>query len=56
MLQSLEIVFVDLIRNKITPTTWMDLSLLFKIRTGQTGGQLLRKIFMDEICTVSLRD
>jgi hypothetical protein len=38
MLQGLGIVFMDLIGNKMTPATGVNLPLLFKIGTGKTGG------------------
>ena len=48
MLQGLGIVFMDLIGNKIAPATRVNLPSLFKIGTGQAGGQLLKKIILDK--------
>jgi hypothetical protein len=52
VLKGLGIVFMDLIGNKITPSTRVNFSLFFKIGTGQTRRQLLKKIFPDIIGTM----
>ena len=54
VLEGLGIVFMDLIRNKIAPPAGVDLALFLEIGTGQAGGQLLKKIFLDKVGAVGL--
>jgi hypothetical protein len=56
MLQGFGIVFVDLIGNKITPATGVNLPPFLKIRAGQTCRELLKKIFLDKVGAMGFRD